>query len=287
MDLETLNSLLKIGVFVGGICAVGALITETVLNSRQAEVVREMDLRIAEQQERAANAERDAAEAKALAAKAGEGTAVALANAAAVNERAAKLEIEAAAQRERAAKAERSLLTLGKALAPRRLATRIAPGRDNLTTHLRLGKFAGTSFTIQVVPIDEARDLADQIKSILQGSGWVYRGEYTGTEAIPEGVEIRTRRVPGDPFADSEENARGAATLLSEYLEANGLETALVINFGQLAEAGAPLIRVGANPVSHLNRPASPVPETQTKKMIDKERADRIERLRREWGVDF
>ena len=58
MDLESLNSVLKVGVLVGGICAVGALITETIINSRQSAVIRGMNQTLAEQRERAANAER-------------------------------------------------------------------------------------------------------------------------------------------------------------------------------------------------------------------------------------
>jgi hypothetical protein len=98
MDLESLNSVLKFGVAVGGICAVLALWTETIINSRKDAVIREM-------QERAASLEKDAAEARRDIAR--------------TNERTERLAIESASQQERAARAEMELERLKIATGPR------------------------------------------------------------------------------------------------------------------------------------------------------------------------
>jgi hypothetical protein len=97
-----------------------------------------------------AEANARAAEANTRAAQATRGTAEALASAGAANERAGKLELEAANQRERAAKAEKNLLELTRAVAPRHVTQaqrdtlRVALSGARPTTPIRVMVFIGT-----------------------------------------------------------------------------------------------------------------------------------------------
>jgi hypothetical protein len=145
MDLDSWNSLLKVGLFVGGICGVGALITETMISSRQESLIRQLT--------------RDTADAKRLQAEA--------------EIRLRGVEAESARQQERAAKAELSLLEVQRAMEPRSVRFNAASGL--IVESLKSGPKLPESEVVSIWyhPNDaEAFGLAGAIERVLRESGW-------------------------------------------------------------------------------------------------------------------
>ena len=156
-----------------------------------------LELRVAQQQERAATAERAAAEAKVLAGKAGEGTLKALAEASTANARTERLALEAAAQQERAAKAEKELLALQERLKPRVLSPST---RTAFVEALRTSSTKGLILVTCTMGDAEACDLANQIRSCLKEADWPIAPELGTTPTlVGVGLVMRVRDTSKAP----------------------------------------------------------------------------------------
>jgi len=152
------------------------------------------------QQERAANAEHDAADAKTTAAKANERAQVLETDA--VNAKAAqqRVETELAKQRESTAKAERSLLELQRHMQPRRIS---AEQRARLLAILTHGPKGKVSINC-VLGDGEGHTFANEIDAVLKASGWettgVNQGVYSGGNPVGFGIIVRSG-IGAPPYA--------------------------------------------------------------------------------------
>ena len=122
-------------------------------------------------------------------------------------------------------------------------------------------------------------------KILLEGSGWQCLGDFVCNKPVKEGVVIETSDTL-NPYPDT---VHRAATLLSEYLEANRLKSVPDSEW-ETEHRPALLIRMGANPVSHLDVALITWPNETMKQMIEASQAEheaRVERLRGEWRLDL
>jgi hypothetical protein len=125
MSLEGWKTFFEIGgvilLFLTFVFGAGAVLIGKKINALQAEEVRQFNIKLAAQQERAANAEHDAAEAKTTAANANDRTLALEADAANAKASQQRVETDLAKQQERTAIAERDLLVLQEKIKTRRL----------------------------------------------------------------------------------------------------------------------------------------------------------------------
>lgn len=182
MDLETFNSLLKIGVFVGGICAVGALITETIISSRQASVIRQLT--------------KDTSDAKTLQVEA--------------ETRLKTVEGETAKQQERAANAEKALLELKEGLQPRTLSA----AQRSLFIAALSGQPKSTNLRVLTASDDrEASDFARQIADALKDAGWKADLVASSGRLLGTGIEVQHGEAGMQPHVLALQGAFKAAGL--------------------------------------------------------------------------
>jgi hypothetical protein len=170
-----------------------------------------------------AEANARAAEANTKAVEAAEGTAKARAEAAAAIERTKKLELEAEQQRERAAKAERDLLSVKSAIAPRGFST---AERAKLIAALRAAPVKGKVSINCVLGDGEGFAFANEVDKILKTGGWettgVSQGAYgPGGNPIGFGVVVHSA-ASAPPHAATLQAAFKAAGLdLPGAIDAN------------------------------------------------------------------
>jgi hypothetical protein len=223
MDLEFWNSALKVGLFLGGICAVLALITETILSGRkdaavnglakessdQKERIENLAIQAETQRERAANAERDAAEAKVVAGQAGEGTLKALRELAEARTRQANAE--------RAMEVERQArLKIEERLAPRTLSE-----TDAKKLLAVAAQFAGQRFDVlRYSGAGEANALSFQIADVLDAAGWKRRDIGVWYAQLPQpGIRLYTDvKAPPIDAASKLAEAFNNLGFFSEYV---------------------------------------------------------------------
>jgi len=155
----------------------GALITGDIISKRQEAKLRQFDTdltgaktELGKQQERAANAEHDAAEAKATASTANERTLTLQKAAADAKTAQQRVEIDLAKQQERAANAEKAFLELKRQTEPRRVN---AEQRQKFLATIRVP--AGLRPSIRLTPqggVPDAEDFARDLASLLQDAGF-------------------------------------------------------------------------------------------------------------------
>jgi hypothetical protein len=207
---EIVGVVLLLLTFIAG---AGVLWFSRKLNAVQAEQLKQFDkgltdtkLELGRQQERAANAEHDAAEAKTTAATVNERT-LALQKAAADAKAAQqKVEIELAKQQEKTASAERSLLQLQRRMEPRRIS---ADQRARLVEILSNGPKGKVSIHC-VLGDGEGQAFANDIDAVLKASGWdnpgVTQGAYSGGNPVGFGILVRNA-ITAPPYATALQKA--------------------------------------------------------------------------------
>ncbi len=151
-----------------------------------------------------------------------------------------RLETDLSKQRELTAKAERKRLELQQATSARIIIL-------NNRVLARLGKFAGTVFTIEAQAGDiEVQDIANSLGELLVKSGWSFRqGGTVHGEAFPEGIVA---------VVQPSSNLTAAASEMVSYLKADRIDS--TVDLSANAPNDTVVIRVGPRPRAPLLNPA-------------------------------
>ncbi len=211
MSLEGWKAIFETGgvilLFLTFVFGAGLLIVSNRINALQDEQLREFDKKLTDartelgkQQERAANAEHDAAEAKTTAATVNERTLTLQKAAADAKTAQQKVEIDLAKQQEKTAMAERSLLQLQRRIEPRRIS---ADEKTRLVETLSRGPKGKVSINC-VLGDGEGQAFANDIDGVLKASGWestgVSQSAYSGGNPVGFGIIIRSA-MNAPPYA--------------------------------------------------------------------------------------
>lgn len=170
-------------------------------------------------------------------------------------------------------------LKLEESVAPRTL-------RSTNFSIERLHQFQGTPFIVRVIKDDAASDhFADEIVGVLKGlCSWRVLGKEIVDGYIPQGVAVEFEAT--DPFSENAKKLRRSASDLSEYLEANGIDSRARPML--MSADGAPkdviVVSVGMKPVEHPLPTGVPVLDKRDEERRIEKR-ERIERLRKEWKL--
>lgn len=186
MSLESWKTIFEIGgvilLFLTFVFGTGAVLVGKRINSLQAKQLQQFNIDLSKQQERAANAERDAAEAKSTASEA--------------SDRTLALESDAANAKERAAKAEKALLELQRRIEPRR----VSPEQQARLISVLSSAPNGAVSISCVVGDAEGCALARQIADILSASGYPQPNLDQGMwDRNPTGLSIIVHSVATAP----------------------------------------------------------------------------------------
>jgi hypothetical protein len=160
------------------------------------------------------------------------------------NERTARLEREVAEAKTKQAQAERSLLELRHAVAPR-----IIDQGTNVQSALR--PFAGTNAIIEFISDREAKETAEQISLLINIAGWIssFRRPTDNEAMFRDGINID----PG--FSLSDQHVRAAAeTLVKQLIDKSRVaaDVAPCVN-PELIPENTLLIRVGKRPEKYFS----------------------------------
>jgi hypothetical protein len=215
MSLEGWKTFFETGgvilLFLTFVFGAGAVLTSQRINSKQAGELRQFAINLSSQQERAANAEKDAAEAKSTSASANERTLTLETDAANAKAAQQRVETELAKQQGRAAKAEKDLLELQQRIKTRHLSTE---QESRLTDSLKAAPIRGLVEMMCVLGDSESKDLATQLDRILKAAGWETTGVNEGifNPANPVGVGVIVRSKATAPqYAVALQRAFGGA----------------------------------------------------------------------------
>jgi hypothetical protein len=216
--------------FLTFVFGVGALLTTRKVSELQGASVRAFELRLGEQQERAAKAEHGAADAQTAAAKASETAAKAESNLAGANERAAEalkaaqsFQLEIAQANERAANANRiaEQERLARLQLEARLADRILTAEQQNTLAEHMKPWSGLDIDVMIWGnTTEIQIISDQLLRSLKGAGWLIHSGFAGGGGAVRGILVGIR-------PDSDSHIASGATELVSTLQTFGISSRL------------------------------------------------------------